>query len=156
MTVRAEAETAAEERRQGVTLELEGGYRFRADFGVPGGETVVLDEPPPLGEDAGPNPARLLAAAVGNCLASSLLFCLRKARIEVEGMRAEAQATMTRNERGRLRVTRIDVTLSPHVAAADEGRMGRCLEIFEDYCPVTAAVRGGLEVNVSVKPLVAA
>lgn len=151
----AASATGKEERTRAVKLDLDHGYKFSADFGLEGVKPMTLDEPAPLGEGAGPNPARLLAAAVANCLASSLLFCLRKARIEVAGMRAEAEAAMTRDERGRLRVSRIDVTLSPVVAAVDEGRMGRCLDIFEDFCPVTAAVRKGVEVSVTVQPVVA-
>jgi organic hydroperoxide reductase OsmC/OhrA len=152
-TMTQKATAPAEETTFAVSLALADGYRFEADFGVPGAAPFVLDEPPPLGEGAGPNPARLLATAVANCLASSLLFCLRKAHVEVTGMTVAAQGRMTRNERGRLRVTGIEVTLSPHIAAADEARIGRCLEIFEDYCPVTGAVRAGLDVRVAVTPV---
>jgi uncharacterized OsmC-like protein len=146
---------AHEERKFAVSLELERDYRFHADFGQAGVSPMVLDEPPPLGGGAGPNPARLLAVAVANCLASSLLFCLRKARIDVTGMTVDAVGTMTRNEAGRLRVTGIEVTLTPAVAAADLPRLGRCLELFEDYCPVTGAVRQGVDVNVHVEPIAA-
>jgi organic hydroperoxide reductase OsmC/OhrA len=139
--------------RFSVSLDLEEAYRFSGDFGLPGVAKMTLDEAPPLGGGAGPNPARVLALAVSNCLSSSLLFCLRKARIEVGAMRATADGEMARNERGRLRVSRIDVTLSPHVAAEDEPRTRRCIEIFEDFCPVTAVVRQGLEVNVTVTPV---
>lgn len=152
---RATREEAADERDFSVSLDLEQGYKFQADFGLPGVAPMTLDEPAPLGEGEGPNPARLLAVAVANCLASSLLFCLRKARIEVSGLTATATGSMARNERGRLRVTEISVTLVPTVAEADIPRMGRCIEIFEDFCPVTAAVRRGVEVSVSVTPRVA-
>ncbi len=76
-----------------VTMALQDGYRFLVDFqqeGVPG---LLLDEPEPLGEGRGPNAARVLAAAVGNCLSASALFCLRKARVDVRGMRTTAQAS---------------------------------------------------------------
>lgn len=145
-----QASGETEERRVSVSLNLVRGYCFEADLGAPGLPSLILDEPAPLGEGAGPNPARLLAVAVANCLASSLLFCLRKARIEVDGMAASAVATMGRNESGRLRVASIDVTLTPSVAAADVPRMARCLEIYEDFCPVTAAVREGVDVRVIV------
>jgi organic hydroperoxide reductase OsmC/OhrA len=143
---------ATDEQHFDVSLKLDHGYEFRADFGLPGVAEMALDEPAPLGDGAGPNPARLLAAAVANCLASSLLFCLRKARIEVTGMAVSAAGTMARNEKGRLRVTAIDVTLTPSVAEGDIPRMNRCVEIYEDFCPVTAAVRKGVDVRVTVEP----
>ncbi len=57
-----------------VQLRLLDGYKFEIDFGDAG--HLFSDEPPPLGEGEGPNPSRLLAAAVANCLAASLLFAV--------------------------------------------------------------------------------
>lgn len=135
-----------------VTLDLEDGYRFRVDFGIPGAPTLVMDEPEPLGEGAGPNAVRLLAAAVANCLSASALFCLNKARVPVHGMRTTATASATRNERGRLRITRLEVQIEPEIDDAEAGRFRRCLALFEDYCVVTQGVRGGIDVNVEVVP----
>jgi uncharacterized OsmC-like protein len=153
VTQTRQATETEEERKLTVALTLESGYRFEADTGLPHVPRITLDEPLPLGEGAGPNPARLLTIATANCLASSLLFCLRKARIDVSGMKAAATATMSRNDAGRLRVAEIDVTLLPAVARDDIPRMGRCIDIFEDFCPVTAVVREGAHVTVSVAPV---
>jgi len=135
-----------------ITLELRKGYQFTVDFGDEALPPLLMDEPPPVGEGAGPNATRMLAAAVGNCLAASAMFCLRKARIDVQSMQASVRVTEGRNEQGRLRITAIDVTLHPHVAEADRSRMSHCLEIFEDYCVVTQSVRGGIDVQVTVEP----
>ena len=78
-----------------VEVEQEENFGFVVDFGVDGVPVLETDEPEPLGEGQGPNPARLLAAAVGNCLAASLLFCLRKRKMEPEGIRAVVTGTMT-------------------------------------------------------------
>lgn len=91
-----------------ISLELQDGYRFDVDFGLTGVPALRMDEPEPLGAGEGPNAARLLAAAIGNCLASSALFCMRKARVPVTGMRAEVRTTLGRNEAGRLRVHDIE------------------------------------------------
>lgn len=132
-----------------VTLERIERYRFRADFG-PGLPGLVLDEPPPLGANAGPNPARLLATAVGDCLSASLVFCLSKSRVEVAALHTRVNGTYRRNERNRLRIGGLEVDLEVDVPGADPGRLARCLEGFEDFCVVTASVRQGLEVAVTV------
>jgi uncharacterized OsmC-like protein len=133
-----------------VTLTRDDGYRFRVDFGDGSGATLLLDEPEPLGEGAGPNAARVLAAAVGNCLSASLLFCLEKARVDVSALRTRVTGSIERNERGRLRLGALDVRIEPELGDAPPARIERCLEIFEDFCTVTASVRGGLEVEVEV------
>jgi organic hydroperoxide reductase OsmC/OhrA len=134
-----------------VRLDLEDGYRFRVDFGD-GLPALVMDEPVPLGAGSGPNASAVLGAAVGNCLSASLLYCLRKARIDVEDLRTEVEVTFARNPRGRLRVGALRVELHPQVAASDEGRLGRCLALFEDFCVVTDSVRHGIDVEADVVP----
>jgi uncharacterized OsmC-like protein len=133
-----------------VRLDLEEDYAFRVDFGLEGVAPLRVDEPPPLGAGHGPSAKRVLAAAVGNCMAASALFCLRKARVPVEGMRVEVTGRTERNENGRLRVGGLQVRLFPAVAEADRPRMARCLEIFEDFCMVGESVRRGIDVDVAV------
>lgn len=135
-----------------VDLELADGFEFAVDFGIEGVPSLRMDEPEPMGAGKGPNASRVLAAAVGNCLSASALFCLRKARIPVTGMWTRVEGRLARNEDGRLRVTGLEVTLHPEVAPEDRGRMRRCLEVFEDFCVVTQAVRAGLDVGVEVEP----
>jgi uncharacterized OsmC-like protein len=131
-------------------LERLSGYQFRAEFGAGSIPPLVLDEPPPLGGGSGPNPARLLAAAVGDCLSASLVFCLSRARIEIAGLETRVLGTYRRNERGRLRIGSLAVSIQLDVAASDRERIAACLASFEDYCVVTASVRKGIEVSVKV------
>jgi organic hydroperoxide reductase OsmC/OhrA len=133
-------------------LTLHDGYEFTVDFARPGLTPLRVDEQPPVGAGHGPNPSRLLATAVGHCLASSFLFCVRKARIDVTTMAVRIEGRMVRNARGRLRVAGLRVRLAPGVAPGDRERLGRCLEIFEDFCVVTQSVREGLDVQVDVAP----
>lgn len=134
-----------------VTLTLEEGYRFDVDPGIDGARHFHIDETPPLGAGGDASPSRVLASAMASCLASSLLFCLRKSRIEVRSLRVEARGTMVRNERKRLRVGGLHIELFPEVAAGDDERMKRCLDIFEDFCVVTESVRRGIPVVVGVE-----
>ena len=68
-------------------MKREEGFVFKVDFGLPGVKEFTMDEPAPVGDDSGPNASKVLAAAMGNCLTASLMFCLQKA-ITVE---SEAQ-----------------------------------------------------------------
>jgi organic hydroperoxide reductase OsmC/OhrA len=136
-----------------VTLEFEEGYRCVATFAnVPGAPQLVLDEPPPLGAASGPNANDLLAAAIGNCLAASLMFCMKKSRAEINGLSASVTTHTDRNEAGRLRISHVDVELTPKFPATDTARLDRCAGLFEDFCTITASIRAGVQVNVALKP----
>jgi uncharacterized OsmC-like protein len=134
-----------------VTLTREDRYRFRVDFGDGRGATFQMAEPEPLGEGSGPNAARVLAAAIGNCLSASLLFCLDKARVDVSDMRTKVTGSIVRNEKGRLRLGPLNVRLEPGLGEDSPTRFERCLEIFEEFCIVTASARSGLDVDVRVE-----
>ena len=139
-----------EDHRFKIELQQQQDYRFEARFDHPAVPPLVLDEGRPLGGDAGPDPVRLLAVAVGHCLAASLLFALRKFRDDPGALRASVSASMVRNAQRRLRVGGIDVELRLGVAAAELPMLGRAMAQFEDYCTVTESVRGGVPVRVSV------
>ncbi len=134
-----------------VVVELVRDYVFQAKFS--GTDIVLLlDEPPPLGTLVGPNASRMLSAAVGNCLSASLAFCLRKSRVDLRGIRTEVAPIVERNSEGFWRVVRLDAKIKVEVAeSTDPSRLKRCLEIFEKYCVVTGAVRGGMEVETKVE-----
>lgn len=135
-----------------VELTLRDGYAFDVDPLLPGVASFRVDEPPPLGAGSGPNPTRVLASALASCLAASLLFSLRKLRVGVTDLSVRATGTLTRNERGRLRVAGIQVDLMPTIPAADRERLDRSVRIFEDYCVVTQSVRPALDVTINVRP----
>lgn len=137
------------------TITLARGYEFVADFpDLPNGPSILFDEPPPLGENRAPNAAALVGAAV-DCLAASLAFCLRKSRVAVDDLRAHVVTHVNRNERGKLRITGIDVELVPAMDAPAADRLRRCEELFEDFCIVTQSVRQGIPVSVKVRDRVA-
>jgi hypothetical protein len=58
---------------------------------------------------------------------------------------------VTRNEKGRFRVSGIDVELTPAFASTEPVRLERCEGLFEDFCTVTASVKHGIPVHVSLK-----
>src|SRR5579875_3280979 len=101
-------------------------YRFAVRMERPEW-TLTVDEPPPVGEGAGPNPARLIATAIGHCLSSSLLYCLERARVQGVRLETSVDVEVRRNDRGRWRISgvraKIDVQgLDPSQRAALAGR----------------------------------
>lgn len=134
-----------------ITLTQESDYAFRIAFDDPGIPALHTDEPAPLGGGSGPNPSRLLLAAVANCLSASLLFALRKYKNTPGTIVAHARAQLGRNDERRLRVTHIEVTIDLPEAAADYAQAERLLQQFENFCVVTESVRVGIDVEVSVR-----
>lgn len=124
-------------------------YQFDNTFGgaVPG---LTTDEPPPLGAGEGPSPMQLLGAAVGNCLAASLLFALRKFKQSPDPIGCEVTAETGRNAQNRLRVSAMTVKLTLGVPAASLAHLDRVLATFEDFCTVTGSVKGAFPVTVTV------
>jgi uncharacterized OsmC-like protein len=142
----------AEEIVHRVVVSLARNYEFTAAFEqFPDGGPILMDEPPPLGGGHGPNATALLAAAVGNCLAASLAFCLRKSRAELNDLRAIVSARVVRNQAGRMRIAGIEVELTPSLGPGERDRLERCSKLFEDFCVVTASVRQGIPVTVTLQ-----
>jgi organic hydroperoxide reductase OsmC/OhrA len=126
-------------------------FEFEVRFDKEQYAPLRMDEPEPLGRDAAPNASRVLAAAIGNCLTASLLFCTRKARVELGPMETRVHVRLGRNERGRLRIASVEVEIDPHFPPGERDKAARCLELFEDFCVVTQSVREGIPVDVRVK-----
>ena len=124
-------------------------YRFENTFGA-GVPVLTTDEPAPLGAGTGPSPVQLLSAAVGNCLAASLLFALRKFRQDPRGIACDVTASVGRNEDKRLRVSSIAVQLRLGAPGQEIEHLDRVLASFEDFCTVTASVRAAVPVSVQV------
>lgn len=134
-----------------VTLEQEDGFAFRIRFDDAALAPLLSDEPAPLGEGRGPNPARLLLAAIANCLSASLLFALRKYRNTPGTLRAEIVATPMRNADGRWRIPKAFVELRLAEGGEAHAQLDRILAQFEQFCIVTQSVREGIEVEVTVR-----
>lgn len=143
---------ARESMRLHLRVEQIDGFEFRVRFGNERYHDLLLDEPPPLGRAAGPNPARVLAAAIADCLCASLLFRLRRASVAVGPIDADVVVDLTRNQARQLRIPRVQVTVRPTVIDSDE--LAACLADFQEYCVVTQSVREGIDIQVDVEPFV--
>jgi uncharacterized OsmC-like protein len=133
-----------------VTVTRQDRYRFLVDFG-PGIEPTVADEPSPIGDGAGPSPTQLLAAAVANCLSSSLVFANAKFKEDPGQLTTIVTCTVARNASKRLRVTAMNVTMTLGVMPEKLSHLERALSQFEDFCTVSQSVRDGIPFTVTVK-----
>ena len=136
-----------------VTLEQEEGYAFRIRFDDSALEPLLGDEAAPLGEGRGPNPSRLLLAAIANCLSASLLFALRKYKNAPGALHAEITATPMRNAEGRWRIPQAFVEIRLAEGGEAHAQLDRILAQFEEFCVVTQSVREGMDVEVTVKDM---
>jgi organic hydroperoxide reductase OsmC/OhrA len=134
-----------------IDLTQRDGYRFEVVFQSAGAAPLATDAPRPVGEESGPNSEELLLAAVANCLASSLLFSLRKYGNEPGPIEAFATATLVRNQEGLPRIGGIGVRIKLGAAASSMRLLDRAVDQFEDHCVVTESVRTGIPVLVRVE-----
>jgi organic hydroperoxide reductase OsmC/OhrA len=134
-----------------VEVAQERDFAFRVGFGLEGVGDLVMDEPEPVGGGAGPNASRVLAAAIGNCFCASLLFCLRRSKAEVSGIRATVRGVRARNQEGRWRIREMEVEMTPEVPEEHLKQLERCAEIFENFCIVSPSVRQGIPIKVTVR-----
>jgi uncharacterized OsmC-like protein len=142
-----------EEKTFKVSLKREEGFVFKVDFGLPGVKEFIMDEPAPVGDDSGPNASKVLAAAMGNCLTASLMFCLQKARAEIGEIETKVEGRMRRNEKGRWRIAEVNVEISPEIdLEVFQSQFDRCHGLFEDFCIVSKSIEEGIPINVKVSP----
>ncbi|MDG6222357.1 MAG: OsmC family protein [Candidatus Bathyarchaeota archaeon] len=132
-------------------LQLVDNYQFNTEFDVEYLPNIILDEIIPDGEGAGPNPPRLLSAAVGHCMSTSLVYCLKKARVQIKDIQTRVTTNLYRNDQKKIRIKSIDLEIQLEVNEEDKHRVPRCLKLFEDYCTVTQSIRNGVEINVDIK-----
>ena len=133
-----------------VHLSLESGLRFLVDFDLAGVPTMTTDAMPPLGQGRGPDSERLLMAAVANCLSASLAFSLHKYRNADVPMRTRADARLTHNEGGRLRMHSMAVDIHLGAPAGNIRLLDRALSQYQDFCTVTASIRAAFPILVRV------
>ncbi|MFX1409589.1 MAG: OsmC family protein [Promethearchaeota archaeon] len=135
-----------------VGLELEDEMIFRCDLGDMKVKDCYIDETHIDEVDMlGPNPSRMLALAVLGCLSASFIFCLKKKDFKLNDLKAEAEVTIARNQKGFWRVKKIDVDINIDINdPAARKRADQCRKMFEQYCIVTQAVREGIDVDVNL------
>jgi organic hydroperoxide reductase OsmC/OhrA len=136
-----------------VELEQVEKYQFTVTFAGAPFPGVTVDEPPPTGHDTGPNPVQSFAMAIGHCMSSTLVNTLERAHVAITPIRTTVRATIGLNARGRRRVQQLQVDIQTQPRdEGDRARFDHCVEIFEDFCTVSGAVREGVKIEGRVGP----
>ncbi|TFF63486.1 MAG: OsmC family peroxiredoxin [Promethearchaeota archaeon] len=136
-----------------VQIQLEKDMIFKCELGNMKVEECYIDDTHDVEEEMwGPNPARLLGIALLRCLSASFIFCLKKRDFTTEDLEATGEVVIGRNDKGFVRVKRVDVVIDVKVEGEEmRKRAEQCKKMFEQYCTVTAAVKEGIEINVDVQ-----
>lgn len=134
-----------------ISIQQQQDYQFIVTFDKASMPELHTDESAPLGTETGPTPTRMLAAAIGNCLAASMLFASKKAGVATHNIHADVKVQTVRNENRRLRIGKVEVTIDPGFAPEDLEKANKPRALFEDFCTVTQSVRQGFPVEVKVK-----
>ncbi len=134
-----------------VELDHKGGYNFTARFVSESGR-LEMDEPEPLGEGApwGPEGVSLLTGGAGYCMTASLVFCLNKVRVPVEGLSTRATARLKRVERRLRRLDGLEIDITVKVAEEHRKAFERCLGHFTEFCIVTESIQGAFPITIRV------
>jgi len=140
------------EREIKVKVKLDRDMIFKCDLGETKLGDCYIDESNKIkSEMLGPNAAQLLAMAILGCLSASYVFCFSKRDFTVKDLDAKAIITISRNEKGFVRVKKIDVTIKPEIDSPEmQKRAVQCQKMFEQYCTITASIREGIDVNVNI------
>ncbi len=125
-------------------------YEFRVRFDNPEHPELILDAPPPIGRGANVAPSRLLAAAVGHCLASGLLFAARRMQIPAGPISARVRTQIVRNAQGYPRIAGVDVEIDASFPDAAQEQISRLLATFQNFCTVSESIRQGVPISVKV------
>jgi uncharacterized OsmC-like protein len=142
----------SEDSKPKVGITLEKDMIFKCNLGEMKVKDCFIDDTHQEEADMlGPNPSRLLGLALLGCLSASFIFCLKKKELTVDDLKAEAEITIARNDKGFWRVKKVNVEIDIKIGDPDtRKRADQCKKMFEQYCIVTQAVREGIEVEVNL------
>ena len=110
---------------------------------------VDLSVPETSGGDGGPgtNPEQLFAAGYGACFQSALLSAARRRNLDATGSTITARVGLGPTGHGGFALE-VGLDLhAPNLAAADAAEL---MELAHQMCPYSNAIRGNVEVTLSV------
>ena len=130
-------------------VELEDKMRFIGRGN--GDQGVVIDYPPPLGDDSGMRGGlQLLLMALAACMGQTVMPLLRKMRQNVDGCVVEARGQ--RREEHPTVLTGIQLLFTVRGTGLDAVQIRKAVELAETwYCPVHAMLKGSTPIVTKVE-----
>jgi len=138
-----------------VELEWLGDEDLRVKFGSRAFDdlTIMKSRVPP--EERGGEARELLAASAVECMATMLLYLLKKVRVDLQGLRAAAEVTAGKDEEGNLCVEAVDVAIRVGIPGDDEARsrFERVRTILQKGCLISRSLERGVHVRYDISTL---
>jgi uncharacterized OsmC-like protein len=125
-----------------IVVTHERGLRFAAQVRS---HRVIVDQPPPSGEDSAPMPIEMLGVSLGTCVALYVQLFLQARGVPATDMRVEV-ATEGASHPNRIGLFSVRIVLPAGVP--DEYR--EMLERVAQSCPAHATLAHGAEVRFSI------
>jgi lipoyl-dependent peroxiredoxin len=97
------------------------------------------------------SPEELIAAAHASCFAMALALTLGRSDKRPEQLVVHARCTLDEVD-GAPKITRSELEVRGRVADLDEAGFAAAVEQAGNLCPVSNALRGNVEITVSVEP----
>jgi osmotically inducible protein OsmC len=98
-------------------------------------------------DEPGTNPEELIAAAHAACYNMAFASALGKKGYQPERLETRAICSMSRQEPGGVRITKMRLETRGQVPSIDEATFKEIAQEAEKRCPVSNALRGGLEIE---------
>jgi putative redox protein len=116
-----------------------------------GEQSVVIDYPPPLGDDAGVRGGlELLLMSLAACAGQTIMPLLRRMGQPVTGCTVEARGR--RRDEHPTVLTDIELTFLFRGSGIDPAAIQRAIQLGESqYCPVWAMLKGGTRITSRVE-----
>ncbi len=136
-------------------------WKYDVDISWSGGRSgrIERDEFPPLtvsspeafgGEKGEWDPESLLAASVGSCILTTVLFFVGRLEADVRSIRIGTTARMEKTAAG-LAITGVEMKVTAVVGQqADVGKMKKILRLAEDNCPISRALNCPVDIGLEV------
>ncbi len=98
------------------------------------------------------SPEELIAAAHASCYAMALAAALSRNRTPPERLEVSAEVSLDRVESG-LKITGVVLSVRGKVEGVDGDAFREIARTAEQSCPVSNALRGGVEIRLQVEPV---